>query len=257
MVYTFDSRVRFSETDVDGNLSIAGLINYLQDCSTFQSEDVGVGVEALRKKNQVWMTASWQIVVERLPRFGDHITIGTKAVGFDPVLAQRNFFLLDDKGEMIVKANSYWTMVNIETGRAMHITEDMISMYGLEKPMEMENAPRRIRVPAQGGIVFPAITVTEELLDVNKHVNNGKYIQLAAHVADEYHMTHGEASKEQQTPGGCGVQRRLHQIRAEYKKAAVLGDEMLPCLYLTDSTSIITLKSPAGEVNAIVELLYE
>ena len=38
-MYTFDSRVRYSETDEEGNLSVVGIMNYLQDCSTFQSED--------------------------------------------------------------------------------------------------------------------------------------------------------------------------------------------------------------------------
>ena len=39
-MYTFDSRVRYSETDEEGNLSVVGIMNYLQDCSTFQSEDL-------------------------------------------------------------------------------------------------------------------------------------------------------------------------------------------------------------------------
>ena len=42
-MYSFNSRVRFSETDIDKKLSITGLMNYLQDCSIFQSEDVGAG----------------------------------------------------------------------------------------------------------------------------------------------------------------------------------------------------------------------
>ena len=31
-MYTFTSRVRFSETDENGKLSLAGIMNYLQDC---------------------------------------------------------------------------------------------------------------------------------------------------------------------------------------------------------------------------------
>ncbi len=46
-MYTFDSRVRYSETDVNGTLSVTAAVNYFQDCSTFQSEDVGIGVRYL------------------------------------------------------------------------------------------------------------------------------------------------------------------------------------------------------------------
>ena len=31
-MYTFDSRIRYSETDETGALSLLGVINYLQDC---------------------------------------------------------------------------------------------------------------------------------------------------------------------------------------------------------------------------------
>ena len=47
-MYTFTSRVRFSETDENGKLSLAGIMNYLQDCSVFHSEDVGNGTDMLK-----------------------------------------------------------------------------------------------------------------------------------------------------------------------------------------------------------------
>ena len=34
-VYDFTSRVRYSETDADAKLSLTGIMNYFQDCSTF------------------------------------------------------------------------------------------------------------------------------------------------------------------------------------------------------------------------------
>ena len=43
-MYQFESRIRYSETGEDGCLTLTGMINYLQDCSIFQSEDMGVGV---------------------------------------------------------------------------------------------------------------------------------------------------------------------------------------------------------------------
>ena len=66
-MYTFDSRIRYSETDSEGKLTMASIINYFQDCSTFQSEDLGLGVAKLRQMHLVWVLSSWQIVVERYP----------------------------------------------------------------------------------------------------------------------------------------------------------------------------------------------
>ena len=52
-MYTFDSRIRYGETNETGALSLLGVINYMQDCSTFQSEGIGLGVEYLEKKEGV------------------------------------------------------------------------------------------------------------------------------------------------------------------------------------------------------------
>ena len=43
-MYAFDSRIRYSETDSEGYLTLDALLNYFQDCSTFHSEDVGLGI---------------------------------------------------------------------------------------------------------------------------------------------------------------------------------------------------------------------
>lgn len=67
-MYSFDSRVRYSETDETGNLTVLGIINYMQDCSTFHSEEAGVGVQVLESRRRAWMLSSWQILIDRYPR---------------------------------------------------------------------------------------------------------------------------------------------------------------------------------------------
>ena len=65
-MYTFDSRIRYSETDSQGKLTMASLINYFQDCSTFQSEDLGLGVEKLKEMHLVWVLSSFTTACRRL-----------------------------------------------------------------------------------------------------------------------------------------------------------------------------------------------
>ena len=42
MGYEWKCRVRYSETGVDGKLTLPALVNYFQDCSTFHSESLGL-----------------------------------------------------------------------------------------------------------------------------------------------------------------------------------------------------------------------
>ena len=44
MNYSFNSRVRYSETGENGRLTLPGVLNYFQDCCTFESEQTGVGM---------------------------------------------------------------------------------------------------------------------------------------------------------------------------------------------------------------------
>ena len=74
-MYTFESRIRYSETDSEGKLTIASLINYFQDCSTFQAEELGLGLDYLKERHMVWVLSSWQIVAERYPKLCEKVTI--------------------------------------------------------------------------------------------------------------------------------------------------------------------------------------
>ena len=51
-MYSFNARIRYSEVGEDQQLTVPGVVNYLQDCSTFQSEDLKMGLEYLKKRNQ-------------------------------------------------------------------------------------------------------------------------------------------------------------------------------------------------------------
>ena len=64
-MYELNSRVRYSETDIDAKLSLTGIMNYMQDCSTMQSEDAGVGIGYLGREKKAWLLSSWQIVIDQ------------------------------------------------------------------------------------------------------------------------------------------------------------------------------------------------
>ncbi|MCI8514312.1 MAG: acyl-[acyl-carrier-protein] thioesterase [Lachnospiraceae bacterium] len=237
MIYTFDSRVRYSETRPDGRMSLHALMNYLQDCSTFQSEELGVGVKALHRIGRAWVLVAWQIRINRYPVFGERITIGTKATEHDRLIAQRNFFIRDKEGEFLVKANSCWTYVDRETGHAQLLTEACLSPYGQEPPLDMPMASRKIRLPKGEAAEGIRLEVTKEHLDSNEHVNNGQYIRIAENA----------------------LPRTVFplQVRAEYRRAAFLGDEMIPWLYETETGYVVALKNPAGEIFSVVEFTLD
>ena len=70
-MYEYDTRIRYSEVNSDGILSLPSLLDYFQDCSTFHSEDIGLGILYLEEHHLVWVLGSWQIISNRYPKMGE------------------------------------------------------------------------------------------------------------------------------------------------------------------------------------------
>lgn len=229
--YEFEGKIRYSEIDETGCLSLAGLVNYFQDVSTFQSEELGIGVEYLTERHQAWILSSWQIVIDHLPKLCESVKAQTWAYDFQGFYGMRNFVLLGADGEPAARANSIWVLYDTRENRPVRVPEDMAQAYPMLEPLEMEYAPRKIRLP-QGGESRETFAIGRHQLDTNHHVNNGQYIAMAA----EY------------LPAGF----KIRQMRAEYKMQARLHDEICPRVYTEENQVIVALCSSQGKPYAVV-----
>ena len=76
-MYIHDRRVTYSEISMRGYADIAQIAEYFQDCSVFQSEVLGMGLEYLTEHHLAWLLASWQIDVDTYPEMGSQIRVST------------------------------------------------------------------------------------------------------------------------------------------------------------------------------------
>ena len=233
-MYAFDSRIRYSETDSEGRLTLNALLNYFQDCSTFHSEDVGLGIGYMKEIGQVWVLSAWQIVVNRYPQLGEKVRIVTLPYELKAFLGYRNFAMLDEKREYIAKANSLWSLLDVATGNPVIVNEAMRKGYAADEKLDMDYAPRKITVPEDGQLLEP-IVVKKHHLDTNHHVNNGQYVNIAMeYLPDDF---------------------VIRQMRAEYKKQAFLEDVLHPYVVQTENGYIICLQDKEGRPYVSVEFL--
>lgn len=234
-MYSFKSRVRYSEVDSERKLSMTAIINYLQDCSTFQSEDLGVGIDHLQPLHRAWFLSSWQIVIDRYPRLGEEIIVSTWPYEFKGIYGLRNFTIQDKDGRYLVRANSTWFLFDTEAGRPARVEEQYVEAYRSELAdrLEMEYAPRKIAVPDNWTETEP-IPVMRHHIDTNQHVNNAQYVEIAREVI----------------PGDT----RICEVRVEYKKAAVLGDVMIPQISRGEGTYVISLCDQERNPYAVIWL---
>lgn len=226
-MYEFESRIRYSEVGLDQKLRYTALMNYLQDCSTFQSEDLGIGLEYLYNFDLAWVVNSWQIDIIKLPKLGDRVIIGTLPYKLKGFIGYRNFYMKDAvTGEYLAKANSVWTLINLKDVKPVKATQEMIDAYVLSEPIDMEYLDRKITLNGKESMMEP-ISVTRDNLDSNNHVNNEQYIQIAMRYI----------------PSGYNVNRLL----VEYKKSAYLGDTFYPVLIENDDYIGVSLDDSDGD----------
>ena len=232
MSYSFESRVRFSEIGEDGCLTLPGVLDYFQDCCTFESEQTGVGMEVLKEQKRAWVLSAWQVIMKRYPKLGENIKVTTIPYGFRGFIGMRNFILETADGERLAWANSYWSFINTETGLPEKLTPADTDPYDLGEKMEMDYAPRKIALPKERK-PKESFAVQKHHLDTNHHVNNCQYIQMALEVLPE-----------------CG---HVGKIRVEYKKSAVLGDRIYPKVAMDEERKIVELCTAEGAPYAVIE----
>ena len=244
-MYSFESRVRYSEIGEGGRLSVPAVINYMQDCSTFQSEKYGIGVAHAMETGLAWMLSGWRIEVRELPRLGEPISISTWATAFNGLSASRNFTIKsarEPEAEPLVRADSGWFLFDANKGRPTRVPESESAAYVKDakddSPLDMPAAPRMIKVSGEGEAAAP-VTVTGALIDTNHHVNNAQYVSLAFGVLE-------------QAPGAPFT------LEVRYSRAAKLGDVIYPHVHHEElngaPATVVTLDAEDGKPYASVRI---
>ena len=227
--------VTYSEVGPGFVTDMAQVINYFQDCSCAQSDVLGVGPEALDENGKVWILNSWQIVVDRYPKYNEEITVGTWAYDFTGLLGLRNYVIDDAEGNRIVRADSVWAMIDLKSGRLARISKEQIDAYDVEEKEPMDYAGRKIRYIKDHFETVGQVRVTRACLDTNKHMNNGRYVAIAMEYLPE--------------------DFKIRQMRAEYKKPAFYNEELILKRQIDEDKITILLENTEGEICVITEFM--
>lgn len=232
----FASRVRYSEVDRRKVLTLKAAVDYMQDACTFQSEDIGEGLDYLDEQKLAWLLASWQIEVLEMPKLFDEIVISTWPHRMKGYFAYRCHTIESPEGKVYVRGNSIWFMMDRTTEHPVKIGQRQIELYVPEERLNMPFVSRRVRIPKDAEPeVLPEREVLPHQIDMNGHVNNSQYIQMAEEClpADFNHSG---------------------KIRVEYVTGARLGDIVIPKVFRkAEDALIVELSMPDGGLYAAVE----
>lgn len=205
-VYSTTLRLRNKDVNLHRRLRTAALFELMQEASIRHTEELGMGREMTLDRGLLWMVTLQRAEIARMPEYDETITLESWPGETMHLLFPRYYRVLDERGNTLVSASALWALVDQETRRMVFPDRYGVHVEGFVTGNEivLPSPPRK----AEGG-ESGVFTVPFSYLDLNGHMNNTRYFDLA----------------EDRIPAAAEG-AALKEIAVEYSSEARLGDAL-------------------------------
>lgn len=235
MVYSAEFYVGFSDVNPDLGLSNASALRLFENVCCMQGEAVGDGFKDTPGR---WFVTAYHVIIFNRPKYNDIVTVSTWSREAKGVAASREFEIRDKSGKLLAAALSNWARMNTETGRLERMSPEAFARYESEPQRHYFDDPWLQKMREGGETLYTRkYTVGRSLIDPNRHMNNVKYLDIAAESLPDNAYGTGEAD----------------EFEITYRKAVPYG-KTLVCEYSEDDTARFVTMRTDDEVNAVVKL---
>lgn len=181
-----DFTVRSYEVDFHRELRLPALFNHLQDIAWEHAEAMGWGWGSLQQQGCLWVLSRIELVLYRPPLWTDTVTLTTWPRGVDGLFALRDFELQTSSGELLAAATSSWLVLSIDTHRPMRIAS-WAEGRTFASDAAMGRTASKLAQPTSAPETELLHPVRVGDIDMNLHVNNVRYIDLACDALPHEH----------------------------------------------------------------------
>lgn len=165
-------------TNYKGRLFVKTLCDLFNDTAEVQTEQYGVDVATLNAQGMTWMLHRLHIRLNKMPQQNEEVYIETWPSGIDRLFALRDYRMIREDGEELVRATSEWMYIDLKRRRPMRLSEKVIRMSTEHDIPRLELASilneKEFEPEAQGGRQFIA---TFDNIDFNGHVTQASYMR--------------------------------------------------------------------------------
>ncbi len=173
-VWTETFAIRHTEVTREGFLRIDTFFDYMQESAANHAANLGCGLHDLYENGMMWVLSRIKLSVLRTPRIGEIVTVTTYPSGVEKLFATREF-VLSCGDETIALGSSCWLLLDSPKLRPLRVMESL--PCGLPdnsaRPRNFTGLDKLPRRPCSNPMT---IDVHESMIDVNRHMNNARYI---------------------------------------------------------------------------------
>ena len=242
MIFKENFKMGLADIGKNNEIKNIALLKILENIGGYHSDIAGYGSNDIPIKKLTWILLDWKLKVLNRPKYGQKLEVHTWARVGNRFFTYRDFEIYNEKNELCAIATSKWTLINIEKGKLENITEDIIKRY---QPEENEVFPgeKLDKLQVSEEIEFLRnikYTVKRKDIDINKHMHNLYYLDLAYEALPEEVYNN---------------ERPFNNVRIMYKTEIKLGDTVI-CKYTKkDNRHIVVIKDENEKrLHSIIEL---
>lgn len=174
--YEIQYQILASDTDVQRRLRLSRLFTLLQEAAIAHTEQLGAGKAKTLDRGLLWVIARQQALITRLPEYNETICLTSLPGEMMHAFFPRYYRITDAAGNELVNAAALWALMDCES-RTMAAPERVgVTVEGAVPPWNTL-WPRAPKLPA--GEEAQTFRVPYSYLDLNGHMNNTKYFDLA------------------------------------------------------------------------------
>ena len=239
MIFKEKFKMGLNDIGKDNKIKNISILKILENIGGYHSDIAGHGSNDIAINKLTWILLDWKLKVLNRPKYGQTLDVHTWARVGNRFFTYRDFEIYDENGTLCAIATSKWTLINIEEGKMERITEEVIEKYKTE---EKEVFPGekldKLQMPEEflSSINY---TVKRKDIDINKHMHNLNYLDLAYEALPEevYNL------------------RPFDNVRIMYKKEIKYGDTV-ECKYTREDDKYVVVISSQDnkQLHSIIEL---
>lgn len=242
MIFEYKTRVDISKVNGNANITNKGMLAMLENVACMHSDKAGYGIREVPITGLSWVQLNWHVQILRRLRYDEEVTIKTWARNSTRVSTLRDFEVLDRDNKQVCIATTRWTLTDIHTQTITKITDDIMKNYDPEEKTVLPDFEfQKLKEPENftNEYIYPT---QRRDIDVNKHMHNLNYLDLAYEALPEDIYTEK-------------LENDFNNIDIMYKAAIRLGDTSKCSYSFSNDKHTIVIKNLDGKtLHCIIEL---
>lgn len=220
--------LRYFEMNTLGLATPTIMLALLEETAADHCHAINQSLFDLVKKNIGWVLVSGVFKMERYPKYKEKITIRTWLSSYSSIKGYRENIIFDENQNIIGRAKGLWVFFDIEKRKPIPIFNDIKEKWGYTKEEAIDTNIKKKIDAIDSADYIKNFRVNRFDTDMNKHVNNIRYLQWVI----------------ESIPENIVDTHYLHKIDGRFISEAQFGDTVLSLTKknITDSSFSHTIK---------------